>query len=48
MESLSLMHVLCACASQEVDFENDWKLVTIFVGGNDLCHYCMDQVGVNK
>jgi len=20
-----------------VDFENDWKLVTIFIGGNDLC-----------
>ncbi|XP_053301522.1 phospholipase B1, membrane-associated [Pleuronectes platessa] len=28
---------------KKVDFENDWKLVTIFVGGNDLCHYCIDQ-----
>ncbi|KAF0023736.1 hypothetical protein F2P81_024366 [Scophthalmus maximus] len=26
-----------------VDIEKDWKLVTIFVGGNDLCHYCTDQ-----
>ncbi|XP_056261546.1 phospholipase B1, membrane-associated-like [Seriola aureovittata] len=26
-----------------VNFEKDWKLVTIFVGGNDLCHYCIDQ-----
>ena len=23
-----------------VDFENDWKMVTIFIGGNDLCRYC--------
>ncbi|XP_068433215.1 phospholipase B1, membrane-associated-like [Clinocottus analis] len=28
---------------KEVDFEKDWKLVTIFVGGNDLCNYCTDQ-----
>ncbi|XP_034436673.1 phospholipase B1, membrane-associated-like [Hippoglossus hippoglossus] len=28
---------------KKVDFEKDWKLVTIFVGGNDLCHYCIDQ-----
>ncbi|XP_056284895.1 phospholipase B1, membrane-associated-like [Pseudoliparis swirei] len=28
---------------KEVDFEKDWKLVTIFVGGNDLCNYCRDQ-----
>ncbi|XP_063350723.1 phospholipase B1, membrane-associated [Pelmatolapia mariae] len=27
----------------EVNFENDWKLVTIFIGGNDLCSYCFDQ-----
>lgn len=24
-----------------VDFENDWKVITIFVGGNDLCDYHM-------
>lgn len=34
------------CAPQEVNFENDWKLVTIFIGGNDLCNYCFDQVSV--
>jgi len=22
--------------------DNDWKLITIFVGGNDLCDYCTD------
>lgn len=29
---------------QEVDFEKDWKLVTLFIGGNDLCQYCHDRV----
>ncbi|KAM9354838.1 phospholipase B1, membrane-associated [Pholidichthys leucotaenia] len=26
-----------------VDFQNDWKLVTLFIGGNDLCQYCNDR-----
>ncbi|XP_034777156.2 phospholipase B1, membrane-associated [Acipenser ruthenus] len=29
--------------SQKVDFQNDWKLVTLFIGGNDLCSYCNDR-----
>ena len=29
---------------QTVDFQNDWKLVTLFIGGNDLCQYCNDRV----
>ncbi|XP_054617588.1 phospholipase B1, membrane-associated-like isoform X1 [Dunckerocampus dactyliophorus] len=28
---------------KEVNFDEDWKLLTIFVGGKDLCHYCTDQ-----
>ncbi|XP_075940811.1 phospholipase B1, membrane-associated-like [Anarhichas minor] len=28
---------------KDVNFEKDWKLVTIFIGGNDLCNYCLDQ-----
>ncbi|XP_077444053.1 phospholipase B1, membrane-associated-like [Stigmatopora argus] len=28
---------------EDVNFNKDWKLLTIFVGGNDLCHYCTDQ-----
>jgi len=23
-----------------IDYYNDWKLVTIFIGGNDLCQFC--------
>ncbi|XP_060919443.1 phospholipase B1, membrane-associated [Labrus mixtus] len=26
-----------------MDFQNDWKLVTLFIGGNDLCQYCNDR-----
>jgi phospholipase B1 len=28
--------------SKEIDFANDWKLVTLFIGGNDLCALCKD------
>ncbi|KAK0428007.1 hypothetical protein QR680_010540 [Steinernema hermaphroditum] len=27
----------------EVDVQNDWKLVNIFIGGNDICGYCHDK-----
>lgn len=27
-----------------IDFNNDWKVITIFVGGNDLCEFCDDRV----
>ncbi|CAF0895415.1 unnamed protein product [Brachionus calyciflorus] len=30
-------------SDSKIDFQNDWKLVTIFVGGNDLCDYCKDR-----
>ncbi|XP_030070536.1 phospholipase B1, membrane-associated isoform X2 [Microcaecilia unicolor] len=26
-----------------ISFENDWKVVTIFIGGNDLCDYCKNK-----
>ncbi|XP_047430437.1 phospholipase B1, membrane-associated-like [Mugil cephalus] len=29
--------------NKEVNFNLDWKLVTIFTGENDLCHYCTYQ-----
>ena len=29
-----------------IDFENDWKLITLLIGGNDLCDYCEDRVSV--
>ncbi|TKR59958.1 hypothetical protein L596_029561 [Steinernema carpocapsae] len=27
----------------EIDVQNDWKLVNIFIGGNDICAYCDDR-----
>ena len=30
-------------ASNDINFENDWKMVTLFIGGNDLCDYCKDK-----
>ncbi|KAL2306065.1 hypothetical protein Nmel_003967, partial [Mimus melanotis] len=27
-----------------IDFQNDWKLITLFIGGNDLCKFCEDPV----
>uniref|UniRef100_A0A7E4ZW18 Phospholipase B1, membrane-associated n=1 Tax=Panagrellus redivivus TaxID=6233 RepID=A0A7E4ZW18_PANRE len=31
-------------AHKEVDVQNDWKLVNIFIGGNDICAYCQDSL----
>ena len=31
-------------ADSKIDMENDWKVITLFVGGNDLCDYCDDKV----
>ncbi|XP_061098603.1 phospholipase B1, membrane-associated [Conger conger] len=27
-----------------IDFENDWKVITLFIGGNDLCSHCKNTV----
>ena len=31
-------------ADPTVDMANDWKMVSLFIGGNDLCSYCSDRV----
>ncbi|XP_023566793.1 phospholipase B1, membrane-associated [Octodon degus] len=28
--------------STDINLEMDWKLVTLFIGSSDLCHYCED------
>ncbi|KAM8945381.1 phospholipase B1, membrane-associated [Pelodytes ibericus] len=30
-------------ASAEINFNEDWKMITIFIGGNDLCQYCQNR-----
>ena len=29
---------------QDIDYENDWKLLTIWIGTEDLCQVCNDEV----
>lgn len=29
-----------------IDYDNDWKMVSLFVGGNDLCASCENWVSV--
>lgn len=29
--------------NKNIDFENDWKVITLFIGGNDLCDFCKDK-----
>ena len=29
---------------QDVNFEEDWKLITLWIGGNDLCAVCKGEV----
>ena len=30
-------------ASKNINWQNDWKMITLFIGGNDLCDYCKDR-----
>ena len=30
-------------ASKDLDWENDWKMISLFIGGNDLCRYSKDK-----
>ena len=30
-------------SSPNIDFANDWKMVTLFIGGNDLCRFCFNR-----
>jgi phospholipase B1 len=33
---------------KKIDFEKDWKLVTMFIGGNDLCDFCNDPESLSS
>ncbi|XP_052275651.1 phospholipase B1, membrane-associated-like isoform X4 [Dreissena polymorpha] len=30
-------------ADKTINFQEDWKVITLFIGGNDLCSYCEDK-----
>lgn len=29
---------------QRINFHEDWKVITVLIGGGDLCDYCTDSV----
>lgn len=31
-----------------VDFHNDWKVITVFIGGNNLCAYCKKPASIYR
>ena len=31
-------------SSTDYDYDNDWKLLTMYVGWSDLCYSCEDEV----
>jgi len=35
-------------ADSAVNIDKDWKMVTLFIGGNDLCAFCKDSVSKLK
>lgn len=32
-------------SDKSISYEKDWKLATLFIGGNDVCAYCDDKQG---
>lgn len=39
------IHLFVSCSFQSINFQEDWKIITLFIGGNDLCDVCNDPVG---
>ena len=35
-------------ADPNLDMDNDWKMITLFIGGNNLCAICKDPVSVEQ
>ncbi|XP_056115944.1 phospholipase B1, membrane-associated [Rhinichthys klamathensis goyatoka] len=33
---------------EDIDFDEDWKLLTILIGMNDICDYCKDKALLTK
>ena len=30
--------------AQDIDIDTDWKVLTLLIGGNDMCGYCDNRV----
>lgn len=36
------------CPWQRINFHSDWKVITVFIGGNDLCDHCTHSVSISE
>lgn len=36
--------MMCIICAQSVEDQNKWKLVTLWIGANDLCGHCSSSV----
>lgn len=39
-------HLLVSYSFQRINFQEDWKIITVFIGGNDLCDFCTNVVSL--
>lgn len=46
MVSQARMLIAKLKADPRVNYTHDWKMVTLFIGGNDLCESCIDPVSL--
>ena len=46
MEAQAEEVMLLMLENPEIDYWNDWKMITLFIGGNDLCQYCNEAMNV--
>jgi len=44
MEAQAVEVMTLMLENPEIDYFNDWKLITLFIGGNDLCQSCTNNV----
>jgi len=47
-QARELIQRLKAANGTEIDYEHDWKIITIFIGGNDLCDLADDDSRPDK
>ncbi|EGT48023.1 hypothetical protein CAEBREN_32628 [Caenorhabditis brenneri] len=40
-QARALVHVMHS--HSEIDIKNDWKLINVFIGANDMCRYCEEK-----
>ena len=40
------IYLFVSYSFQNINFQEDWKIITLFIGGNDLCDVCDDPVGL--